>query len=65
MLEHAQIAREIVGGRSEHDLAGDRVERLALERAIEIVGEAASRLPDELQQRHCPDVPWGRDALVA
>jgi hypothetical protein len=30
---------------------------LALERAIEILGEAASRIPPEWRARH-PDLPW-------
>ncbi|HET6469280.1 MAG TPA: HepT-like ribonuclease domain-containing protein, partial [Geminicoccaceae bacterium] len=38
-------------------LDGDPVIRLALERALEIVGEAAGRIPGEVQARH-PDIPW-------
>lgn len=54
---HAVIASEIGAGRSLDDLARDHVAVLALERAIEIVGEAASKLPAPLREKY-PDVPW-------
>jgi uncharacterized protein with HEPN domain len=31
--------------------------QLAAERAVELIGEAATRLPRDLRDRH-PDVPW-------
>ena len=54
---HAAIAAEIVAGRSLDDLAADQIAVLALERAIEIVGEAAGKLPGPLKEKY-PDVPW-------
>ena len=54
---HAVIAAELVAGRSLDDLSADHVAVLALERAIEIMGEAASKLPAELKEKY-PDVPW-------
>jgi len=50
-------------GRSRIDLDADRLLQLALTRLVEIVGEAASRVPPELQGRH-PGLPW-REAIGA
>ena len=54
---HAVLATEIIGGRTLDAFACDHVAVLALERAIEIIGEAASKLPPDLR-RNYPDVPW-------
>jgi uncharacterized protein with HEPN domain len=48
---------EITGGRSEKDLTQDRLLQLAVERAIEIIGEAARKVSDETREAH-PDVAW-------
>ena len=53
---HALIASQIVAGRSPEELASDHIAVLALERAVEIMGEAAGKLP-ELHGKY-PDVPW-------
>ena len=63
MLDHAREAVELVQGRSRADLDADRLLQLALTRLVEIVGEAASRVPAELQGRH-PALPW-REAIGA
>jgi uncharacterized protein with HEPN domain len=54
---HASIAAEIVTGRSLEELASDHIAVLALERAVEIMGEAAGKLPVELHRKY-PGVPW-------
>jgi uncharacterized protein with HEPN domain len=61
MLDHAREAVALLGKRTEHDLRDDRVLQLALTRLIEIVGEAAARVPEVTRQQH-PDLPW-REAV--
>jgi uncharacterized protein with HEPN domain len=63
MLDHAREAAEVARGRSRTDLDTDRLLQLALTRLVEIVGEAASRVPGELQGRHA-GLPW-REAIGA
>ena len=49
----ARLGRE---GTRAH-LSADWKYRLAAERAVELIGEAVSRLPAELRDRH-PQLPW-------
>jgi uncharacterized protein with HEPN domain len=63
MLDHAREAMGLVRGKTRADLDGDRLLQLALTRLVEIVGEAASRVPVEVQGRH-PSLPW-REAIGA
>ena len=44
-------------GKTRADLDADRQLNLSLVRLLEIVGEAASRVPREERARH-PDIPW-------
>jgi uncharacterized protein with HEPN domain len=57
MLDHAQEAVAIVGGKDRADLHCDRVLELALVRLVEIIGEAAARVNLETQDRY-PGIPW-------
>jgi len=57
MLDHAREAVEMARGRKRTDLDQDRLLNLALVRLLEIIGEAANRVPDEERAR-IPDVPW-------
>jgi len=59
MLDHAKEAAELIGARKREDLESDRVLSLALVRLLEIMGEAAGRIPDRLRARH-PDIPWSQ-----
>ena len=57
MLDHAREAAEMVCGRSRADLDADRKLNLALVRLMEVVGEAATRVPEDFRERH-PGIPW-------
>jgi uncharacterized protein with HEPN domain len=57
MRDHAQELIELLGPRSRADLDSDRVLALAVVRLLEIIGEAAGRIPAEEQARR-PEVPW-------
>ncbi len=57
MRDHAREAIDLAQNRTRADLDHDRVMSLALVRLVEIVGEAASRIPREVQERHSK-IPW-------
>lgn len=57
MLEHAREAIALMAGRSRSDLDADRVLALAVVRLLEIVGEAATRVPPSVRAQ-APDIPW-------
>lgn len=59
MLDHAREAMTLSKGKSSAELIDDRVLALALVRLMEIVGEAANRVPKEEQSRH-PAIPWAQ-----
>ena len=61
MLEHAREAMHFAEGRSRADLDRDRILNLALVRLLEIVGEAAARVPDSQRDRWTA-IPW--DAII-
>jgi uncharacterized protein with HEPN domain len=57
MLDHAREAVGMVRGRSRADLDTDRQLNLSLVRLVEVIGEAANRVPDDFRSRH-PQVLW-------
>jgi uncharacterized protein with HEPN domain len=61
MLEHARRAIALLRGKTQGQLESDEVRQLALSRLVETVGEAASRIPKDVQEKH-PGIPW-RDAV--
>jgi uncharacterized protein with HEPN domain len=59
----ARVSARLVDAVSLDDLLADEEKMLALERALEIVGEAASKIPEPVRQRY-PDVPWAQMAAL-
>ena len=57
MLDYAQKAVVLSRGRKRGDLDQDLTFNLALTRLIEIIGEAANRIPQEFQDGH-PEIRW-------
>jgi uncharacterized protein with HEPN domain len=57
MLEAAREARGLVGGLSYDELMSRRLVRLALERVLEIMGEAARSVSPRRRDRHAT-IPW-------
>lgn len=57
MLDYAMEAVAMAKGKSRDDLGKDRQLNLALVRLLEIIGEAANRIPKEEQAQY-PNIPW-------
>ena len=57
MIEAAEAVQSFIAGRRRIDLDSDRMLLFALVRAIEIIGEAASKLSPEARTA-TPSVPW-------
>ena len=59
MAEYAAKAHAIAAGNAYEAFAASEVVQLALQRAIEIVGEAANHVSAEIRGRF-PEIPWGK-----
>ena len=57
MLDYALEAVAMIEGKTRADLDGDRKLKLALARLLEIIGEAATRIPKGDQARYI-DISW-------
>ena len=57
MRDYASEAIELLGESTIEQVERDRVLQLALVRLVEIIGEAASRVPAEFRELH-PGLPW-------
>jgi uncharacterized protein with HEPN domain len=57
MLDAALAVQSFVQGRTLEDYLNDRMLRSAVERNIELIGEAARRVSDGFRQAH-PEIPW-------
>jgi len=68
MLDHAREAVALADGKVRSDLDSDRLLNLALVRLLEIIGEAASRVPKQEAALY-PEITWPeivslRDRLI-
>ncbi len=57
MKGFAEEARSLVAGRSAEAIVGDRILNLALARLLELIGESATRIEDDVRGRH-RNIPW-------
>lgn len=57
MIEAAEDVLGFAAGRTRADLDTDRMLLFALVRAVEIIGEAASKVSDEMRSAHA-GIPW-------
>jgi uncharacterized protein with HEPN domain len=53
-----EVTRFLAGKRLD-DFASDRVLQLAVERELEVIGEAAARVSGKFRDAH-PEIPWSR-----
>jgi uncharacterized protein with HEPN domain len=59
MLDAARTLQQIVGGVSRDEYLRNRTVQLAVERLLEVIGEAARRVSEAFRQAH-PEIPWRR-----
>ena len=59
MHDYAREAVALAAGRSRSDLDVDRMLELSLTHLLEIIGEAASRVPENERDTY-PQIPWRR-----
>jgi uncharacterized protein with HEPN domain len=57
MLKAAQAVQSFVAGRTFEHYVGDLLLRSAVERQVEIIGEAARGVTEEFRAAH-PEIPW-------
>jgi uncharacterized protein with HEPN domain len=57
MLDAAQTVEQLSSGLDFFQYSNDRRTQLAVERSLEIIGEAARRVSDSFQNSH-PEIPW-------
>lgn len=59
MLDSAKTVEEFTRGVSYHQYQQDKKMRLAVERSVEIIGEAASKISTKFRDPHS-EIPWGK-----
>ncbi len=63
IIEAAQRAQEFTDGRTRSDLDQDSMLGLALVRLLEIIGEAAWGISEQLRSKH-PEIAWREMAAM-
>lgn len=59
MREFCRRIAHYIDGHSQEDLFAEQMRLDAVLRNLELLGEAAKRIPTDIQQRH-PEIPWRR-----
>ncbi len=57
MLDYSKEALSMISGKSRRDLDTDRYLNLSLLRLLEMIGEAANKIPQKERSPH-PQIPW-------
>ncbi len=57
MLDYAIEIGSMIQGKTEEDLNKERMLNLSLVRLLEVIGEAANRVPLEIRGQY-PEIPW-------
>ena len=57
ILIAARDARDFVSDVTQSQFYASRLHQSAVIKALEVIGEAAARISDEMRQAH-PDIPW-------
>ena len=58
MLDAAKEAQSFMKGKNRGDLDANRMLVLSVLRLVEVIGEAASQVSKECQEKY-PEIPWG------
>ncbi len=61
ILDAIRDIHDFAGGMSEKDFHKDKKTQNAVLRSLEIIGEAAKSIPDELRDK-APEIPWKKMA---
>ena len=61
ILEAIEDCQGIIAQKNRNTFSGDRLTRLAVERALEVISEASRHIPDEMKKREAT-IAWQRMA---